>query len=151
MFGLGSAVPLVLTVGSGVLYHLTIKGQSGGPGGGTPWAFLTAAYAVAFAVSAAAWAVLGGGGGAARVWAGPDLRVLLAGALLGLAALGIELGVLLAYRAGWAMGQLSIINAGCVAAVLCVIGVVLSGETMSATRAAGLVVALGGVWLLAKG
>lgn len=145
----GHAVPLFLTVASGVLYHLTIKGQSGG--GSTPWAFLTAAYAVAFVLSAGAWGVLGGGAiGGGRGYAVLDPRVLLGAALLGIAAVGIEVGVLLAYRSGWAMGQLSIINSGCVAVILCLIGVLLSGESMTASRGAGLVVALGGVWLLAK-
>lgn len=138
----GHAIPLVLTVGSGVLYHLALRAQSGAT---TPWAFLTAAYAVAFVLSAAAWGVVGGG--AAPVL---DRRVLIGAALLGLAAVGIELGYFLAYRNGWAMGQVSIVNAGCVAAVLALVGVTLAGEAMSAGRALGLAVALGGVWLLAR-
>lgn len=143
---LGHAVPLVLTVGSGVLYHLAIKGQSGAP---SPWAFLTVAYAVALVLSAAAWGVagLGGGGGAAPCL---DRRVWLGAGLLGLAAVGIEVGYFLAYRAGWGLGQVSIVNAGCVAAVLALVGVTLAGEAMSGMRALGLVVALGGVWLLAR-
>jgi hypothetical protein len=129
----GPAVPILLTVGSGVLYHLSIKAQSGAP---APWAFLTAAYAVAFALSAGAWGLSGGGAAPAL-----DRRVLLGAGLLGLAAVGIELGYFLAYRAGWGLGQISIVNAGCVAAVLALVGVTLSGESMSAMRALGLVVA----------
>lgn len=139
---LGHVLPFALTVGSGVLYHLALKGQSGG---GTPWAFLTAAYAVACLLSAAAWGVAGGGGAPLI-----DRRVLAGAALLGLAAVGIELGYFLAYRAGWGLGQVSIVNAGLVATVLALIGVTLAGESMSAARATGLAVALGGVWLLAR-
>lgn len=143
----GSAVPLVLTVGSGVLYHLTLKAQSGAA---SPWAFLTAAYAVALALAATAWIVSGSLGGGSLAVPVIDRRVLVGAALLGLAAIGIELGVYLAYRAGWGLGTLSMVNAGSVAAVLCLIGVTLSGESMSPSRALGLVVALGGIWLLAK-
>lgn len=145
---LGHAVPILLTASSGVVYHLAIKSQSGAS---SPWAFLTAAYTVALALSAVAWGVTANLGGGA-VAAAPllDRRVLIGAGILGLAAIGIELGVFLAYRSGWGLGTLSIVNAGCVAAVLCLIGVTLAGESMSPTRALGLVVALGGVWLLAK-
>lgn len=145
----GAAVPILLTAGSGVVYHLAIKSQSGAS---SPWAFLTAAYTVALALSAVAWGVtasVGAGGAAAGVTL-LDRRMLIGAGVLGLAAIGIELGVFLAYRSGWGLGTLSIVNAGCVAAVLCLIGVTLAGESMSSTRALGLVVALGGVWLLAK-
>ncbi len=143
----GNAVPLVLTVGSGVLYHLTLKSQSGSA---SPWAFLTAAYAVALVLAGGAWIASGALGGGTMAMPALDRRVLIGAALLGLAAIGIELGVYLAYRAGWGLGTLSMVNAGSVAAVLCLIGVTLSGESMSPSRAVGLVVALGGIWLLAK-
>jgi hypothetical protein len=96
-----------------VLYHLALRG---GGGGGNPWAFLTLAYAVAFALSAGAWATSGGGLPAL------DRRVVVAGVLLGAAAIGIELGYYLGYRSGWAIGSASLINAGCVAALLALIG-----------------------------
>lgn len=143
----GNAVPLMLTVGSGVLYHLTLKSQSGAA---SPWAFLTAAYAAALVLAASAWGVstvLGGGSAALPTI---DRRVLVGAGLLGLAAIGIELGVYLAYRSGWGLGTLSMVNAGSVAAVLCLIGVTLTGESMSPSRALGLAVALAGIWLLAK-
>ena len=127
------------------MYHLALKGQSGAT---SPWAFLTAAYAVALVLSAGAWAVAGGSAGVAPLM---DRRVWIGAGLLGLAAVGIEVGYFLAYRAGWGLGQVSIVNAACVAAVLAMVGMMLSGELMSAMRATGLVVALGGVWLLARG
>ena len=111
---MSQASPLLLTVGSGVLYHLALRG--GGGGGGNPWAFLTLAYAVAFALSASAWGISGGG------LPSIDRRVVTGAALLGAAAIGIELGYYFGYRSGWVIGQASLVNAGCVAALLALIG-----------------------------
>ena len=110
---LAQTSPFLLTIGSGVLYHLALRG---GGGGANPWAFLTLAYAVAFALSAAAWGASGGGLPAI------DRRVVACGALLGAAAIGIELGYYLGYRSGWAIGSASLVNAGCIAALLALIG-----------------------------
>jgi uncharacterized membrane protein len=112
---LGPFLPLLLTVTSGVVYHLALRGQ--GPTA-SPWAFLTVAYAAAFALSALAW-FLSGGGAAAL-----DRRVLGGAVLLGAAAIGIELGYFLGYRGGWALGAASLINAGLVATVLALIAAV---------------------------
>ncbi|HUQ05416.1 MAG TPA: hypothetical protein VM261_23100 [Kofleriaceae bacterium] len=111
---MASLSPLVLTVGSGVLYHLALRG--GGGGGSNPWAFLTLAYAVAFGLSASAWGASGGG------LPPIDRRVVVGAVLLGAAAIGIEVGYYLGYRSGWAIGQASLVNAGIVAAVLALIG-----------------------------
>jgi hypothetical protein len=108
-----SMSPLLLTVGSGVLYHLALRG---GGGGTNPWAFLTLAYAVAFGLSASAWGATGGG------LPEIDRRVVIGAVLLGAAAIGIELGYYLGYRSGWAIGSASLMNAGIVAAVLALIG-----------------------------
>jgi hypothetical protein len=112
----GQVIPLVLTVASGVLYHLALRGQSGSS---NPWAFLAVAYGVAFVLSVVAWGVTSGGAAAVL-----DRRVLGGAALLGGAAIGIELGYYLGYRSGWALGQASLVNAGCVALVLLLIGAV---------------------------
>ncbi len=109
---LASATPLVLTIGSGVLYHLALRGS----GGGNPWAFLTLAYGAALVLSAGAWLATGGGLPAI------DRRVVSGALMLGAAAIGIELGYFLGYRAGWALGQASLVNAACVAAILALIG-----------------------------
>lgn len=112
---LASLSPLVLTVGSGVLYHLALRGGGSG-GGGNPWAFLTLAYGVAFVLSAGAWGASGG------QMPTIDRRVVIGAVLLGAAAIGIELGYFIGYRSGWAIGQASLVNAGLVAALLALIG-----------------------------
>jgi hypothetical protein len=95
-----------------VLYHLALRGS----GGGNPWAFLTLAYGAALVLSAGAWLATGGGLPAI------DRRVVSGALMLGAAAIGIELGYFLGYRAGWALGQASLVNAACVAAILALIG-----------------------------
>lgn len=108
-----SLSPLLLTVGSGVLYHLALRGAGGNS---SPWAFLTLAYGVAMVLSAGAWTASGGGLPAI------DRRIVIAAVMLGGAAMGIELGYYFGYRSGWAIGQASLVNAGCVALVLALIG-----------------------------
>ena len=108
--------PYLMTIGSGVLYHLALRGAGGG--GKSPWAFLTLAYGVAMVLSASAWASSGGG------LPSIDRRVVIAAVMLGAAAMGIELGYFFGYRSGWAIGQASLVNAGLVAVVLALIGAV---------------------------
>jgi len=61
---------------------------------------------------------------------------------------GIELGYLLAYRAGWALATTTGIGYTATMVLVAVIGATCFAEGMSARRAAGLFLAIGAVWLL---
>ena len=78
-------------------------------------------------------------------------RTLNSGTILvGLGALGIELGFLLAYRAGWVISGASLVANSMVAVALLLIGAVAFSEHISMSRAAGIVLCLVGLWLVAR-
>ena len=61
---------------------------------------------------------------------------------------GIEVGYLLAYRAGWPLATTTGITYTTTMVLLAVIGATCFSEGISPRRAAGVVLAIGGVWLL---
>ena len=71
-------------------------------------------------------------------------------AAVGLGALMIELGFLLTYRAAWPVSIASVMMNGIVAVLLLPIGAALFGETITAVRAAGVVLCLLGLSLLQR-
>ncbi|MBL8171143.1 MAG: EamA family transporter [Acidobacteria bacterium] len=70
--------------------------------------------------------------------------------LLGVAALTIEIGFLLAYRAGWNMGEASALSNVTVALALIPIGWLLFKEQLSLRGVIGVACCLLGLYLLAK-
>lgn len=135
-----SLFPFLLTIAGGILYHLAQKHAGSAT---TPWPILVTAYGAGFLGSAVAW------------MATPPSRALSRGELgaavmIGLAALAIEAGFFLAYRAGWTMATASLFSNLAVAATLAVIGVVLFGDALTPSRFAGLVIAALGAWLIVR-
>jgi len=67
---------------------------------------------------------------------------------VGLAILGLELGFLLAYRAGWKVGVAALYSNALVTILLVPVGLLAFRETLDARRLLGLALAGGGLWLL---
>ncbi|HYE80837.1 MAG TPA: EamA family transporter [Clostridia bacterium] len=67
---------------------------------------------------------------------------------LGLAIFGIELGFLLAYRAGWNISLANIISAVAVTLVLILAGITIYHEKLTAVNCAGLLLCLIGIVLI---
>ena len=68
--------------------------------------------------------------------------------LLGASVVGIEIGYLLVYRAGWSLGASVGITYTLTIVTLAVIGAVFFAEQASPRRVAGLLFALAGLWML---
>ncbi len=130
-----------LTIVANVGYHLcqkTIRPDV------SPAATLVATYAVALLVSALLWPWLGQGqaiGTAMRKLGAPSYA-------LGGCVVLLELGFLLAYRAGWDLGVAALYSNAAVALLLLPIGLLAFAEGMDGRRAAGLAFALVGLVLL---
>jgi drug/metabolite transporter (DMT)-like permease len=139
--GVRLSVPLVIVILCGCVYHLAQKAA----GAARPWTLLAIAYGVAFAVTIVP-ALAGTRGG----WA-PSQREWGAGAAIGLAAVGIEAGFFFLYRAGWPLASVSVIANVAVTAILAVAGIAMLGEHLTPARAAGLVLAMAGAALIARG
>lgn len=135
--------PVVLAVFGGVLYHLSQKSV---PKTVSPFAAILCAYAIGIALCAAAF------------WLEPAAQSF--GASLresnwavigvGVSAVLIEIGVLLAYRTGWNISVASVTINIVVALALIPVGLVAYKEHLSARNAAGIVCCLIGLYLISK-
>jgi drug/metabolite transporter (DMT)-like permease len=144
------AALILATVGC-VIYHL---GQKLVPPSAHPMAVLMAAYAVAFILSAVALPWLQPAGTTApwqqayaSMATGPGLRVAL---VLGVGVLLIELGFLLAYRAGGSLQTASVAVNGTAAVLLIPIAVVMFKEAFSLPKILGILLVLAGLGLMSK-
>lgn len=136
-------MPLVLIVVANVAYHL---GQKNVPKGAHPVGAALAMYVVAIAGGLALLPFLPPA--PTRESLGATLHWSIA--LVGLGILGVELGFLLAYRMGWEISTAALTQTVLLALALVPIGVLAYRETWNVSRFAGLVLAIGGLWLLGR-
>lgn len=133
------AIFLVLI--SNVAYHLGLRVI---PRGANPAVATLAAYLVATVATAATLPLL-----ARDVPLGPAWRTLnWSTVVVGLSIVGIELGYLLAYRAGWTLGTASVTANVSLAVVLLGVGTAVFREPWSLPRAAGVGFCVLGLWLV---
>jgi drug/metabolite transporter (DMT)-like permease len=135
------ALSIALTVGSNVLYHIAQKSI---PRGVHPLLSVAVTYAVALLVTLLLWPIAPG--------ATPRLSDLsgLNWATIGVAVaiVGVEVGFLLAYRAGWDVSVGSLVVSAAVALLLVPVGILMFGERLSAANAAGIVLSVLGLVLM---
>jgi drug/metabolite transporter (DMT)-like permease len=136
-----TSFPLVIVIVSGVLYHLAQKIGSTS----RPWPMLAVAYGAAFVIALVLALVRN------DIDRSHPGRESLVGLLLGLSAFGIEAGLFFVYRAGWPFASASVISSVVVTVVLAAIGLFAFGEHLTAMRAAGIVFAMFGAALIARG
>jgi multidrug transporter EmrE-like cation transporter len=135
--------PLLLVVGGSVMYHLSAKSI---PPAFDPMAALIGLYATALA---GAVLVVG----ATRAWRTPAAPMRLwhpTIAMVGVGALLIEMGFLLAYRGGLAVSTTSVVANGIVAVLLVTLGSLWFGEPFTILKVVGVLLCLAGVGLLQR-
>lgn len=139
MFYLSMAIVVV----SNVLYHVAQRSVSRDL---HPLASLFANYGVALALTALLVPFFPD-----KAPLGPSLRAIQWPSLaVGVAIVGVELGFLLAYRAGWNV-SLAVVTSGATLAVLLIpIGILLFRERVSAINLVGIVLCLAGVLLVSR-
>jgi multidrug transporter EmrE-like cation transporter len=138
---LAGLAPLVLTISGGLLYHVAAKSL---PKTVEPLLVLVVAYGTALAVSVVAYVLsppLAGPGPSTRPWH-------LALPLVGLGAVLIELGYVLAYRAAWPVSTASVLTNGVVAMLLVPIGILVFGDSLTIANLIGLALCVVGLALL---
>jgi multidrug transporter EmrE-like cation transporter len=136
-------LPLTLAVAGSLVYHAAAKSI---PKTIDPAAALIGLYATALAGSVVTFALLKAPSAAtslARFWH-PTV------AAVGLGALLIELGFLLAYRGAWPVSTASVIANALVAVLLLPIGALFFAEAITVDRILGVVLCLIGVSLLQR-
>ena len=142
--GLWFWLPIALVVAGNIAYHVGLKGMPSGIHPLSPLVVLFATSAVATLVFRLA------------TDRGASLReeIALAGwrpYVVGIAIVAIELGFLLAYRAGWKISTAVVTANILVAIALLAVGALAFREPVTLSRLAGIVTCLAGLWLVARG
>ena len=117
------------------------------PAGANVGATLASAYVVAALACIAAFPLLTPGKSLAEGFVTVPWHSLA----LGVAIAACEIGVLLAYRAGWPVGTTGVSTSAAMTLILLPIGVLAFGEAMTLSRTAGIAMTVGGLYLLARG
>lgn len=134
--------PLALVVASNSLYHVVAKET---PSGANAFLSLTVTYLVAAGFSAALFLA---GGQTALL---PELKKLNWATLaMGAAVMGLELGYICLYRAGWKISLGSLVGNILLACVLLVVGLLLYKEAVTLRQLAGMAVCAVGLFLVCK-
>ena len=71
-------------------------------------------------------------------------------ALLSISVVGLEVGVIYAYKAGWAVNTASIVQSVFVAVALIFVGAILYNEGINANKIIGIVICLVGLYFINK-
>ena len=128
---------------SNVFYHITAKSL---PAQVDSFFSMTITYLVGAAVSLVLFFTIGNGEPVSQQLAG----INWAPVVLGLAVVGLEVGAIFMYKAGWEVSVGNIVQAIFVAIALLIVGVLVYKEALTVTKVAGIAACLVGIFLLNK-
>jgi drug/metabolite transporter (DMT)-like permease len=129
--------PIGLVVLSNVLYQICAKSV---PRGMDPFASLTITYLVGAAMSAVLYFSLGG-----RDLIREYSRLNWAPIALGIVIVGLEVGFIFAYKAGWQVSTASIVQSAFLSVALIVVGWLLYRESLTWNKLVGVAICLIGL------
>ncbi|MBR5534956.1 MAG: hypothetical protein IKU62_08950 [Ruminiclostridium sp.] len=133
--------PVVLVVLANVAYQICAKSV---PSAMHPLASLTITYAVSAVATGSLYFLLNRGGNLLREYAHMNWAPVLFGFVL----VGLEVGFIYAYKAGWPVSTLSIVQSAFLAAALVIVGFLLYKEAITWNKVAGILICLVGLWVL---
>lgn len=133
--------PLALAVLSNVVYQICAKSV---PEGMDPLASLTVTYLVGAAVSLGLYYALNRNASILREYS----QLNWAPFVLGLVVVGLEVGFIYAYKAGWPVSSAQIVQSAVLGVLLIFVGYFLYHEKLSWNKIAGLLVCLAGLGLI---
>ena len=133
--------PLALVVLSNVFYQICAKAV---PEGMNPFASLTVTYMVAAVISFVLYYVLGKHTNILQEYK----QLNWAPFVLGIVIIGLEVGMIYAYKAGWPVSMAQIVQAAVVTVILIFVGHMIYKETITWNKIAGILVCLAGLGLI---
>ncbi|MBR0441200.1 MAG: hypothetical protein IJK25_04595 [Firmicutes bacterium] len=136
--------PIALIVLSNVFYHICSKQV---PEAVDPMAALTVTYSVGAVTAVIMYFVLNRGEASLLK---EYSSVNWTSVVLGVAIVGLEVGCIYMYRAGWNINTGYMFESAILAVVLLFVGKFLFGEPLTATKLAGVAVCLAGLWLMKR-
>lgn len=135
--------PLALVICSNVLYQICAKSA---PQAANPLASLTVTYTVGAAVSAILYFWLNRGGNLLREYASLNWAPFVFGVVL----VGLEVGYIYAYKAGWPVSTAATVQAAFLAVLLLLVGFFLYQEPISLNKVVGIAICLVGLYFINK-
>jgi len=132
---------LLIAVASGIMYHITQKSINHEV---NPLISLLITYAVAFGVTLVIYQFDGNKPSMTTEFQ----NLNWASFALGIAIVGLELGILLAYRSGWDISKLSLFNNLLVALILIPVGLAVFKEHANLKTFVGILVSLTGLYII---
>ena len=136
--------PIALVVASNVVYQVCAKGV---PNAMDPFASLTVTYLVAAVACLAMFFLAGSGEGLAREYS----KLSWAPFVFGIVIVGLEVGWIFAYRAGWEVSTANVVQSGILAAALVALGFFAYHEALTWTKLLGVAVCIAGISLISLG
>ena len=130
--------PLALVVISNIVYQICAKSA---PASMNPLASLTVTYGVGAVVSGALYFLLNRGGNLFQEYRSLNWAPFV----LGLVIVGLEVGFLYAYRAGWKISTASIVQSAFLAVALVIVGALLYHEKVGWHQLVGVSLCLAGL------
>ena len=133
--------PVALVVLSNTVYQVCAKSV---PEGMNPLASLTVTYLIGAAVSCAMYYILNRDANLFR-----EIRLTnWAPVVLGFVIVGLEVGFIYAFRAGWQVGVTQIVTSAMVAVILIFVGYLLYHEAITWNKIAGIIICVAGLVLI---
>ncbi len=133
--------PIALVVISNTLYQVCAKSV---PDGMNPLASLTVTYLVGAVVSCAMYFILNRNANLLR-----EIRLTnWAPIVLGIVIVGLEVGFIYAFRAGWQISMAQIVSSAVLAVILIFVGYLLYHEAITWNKIIGIIICLAGLVLI---
>ncbi len=133
--------PIALVVLSNVVYHICAKSV---PENMDPFASLTVTYLVGAATSAAAYFISTSGGSLPQAYRNLNWAPIA----LGVAIVGLEVGFIFAYKAGWKVSTASVVQSSFLAVALMIVGAAVYREAITPSKVAGMAICLVGLYFI---
>lgn len=133
--------PVALIVASNVLYQVCAKGV---PEGMDPFAALSVTYGVGAAVSLVFYFLMNRDGALLREYG----QINWAPVVLGLVIVGLEVGYIFAYKAGWPVSAVATVQSAFLAIALLAVGALVYHEPVTRDKVLGVVICLVGLGFL---
>jgi len=135
--------PIVLVVFSNIIYQICAKEV---PKNMDAMASMTITYLVGAVCSAVMYFVMNKNGNLLHEY----MKTNWAPIFLGVSVVGLEVGFIYAYKNGWAVSTVSIVQSAFLAVALIIVGAVLYHEAITVNKVIGIVICLIGLYFINK-
>lgn len=135
--------PIALIVLSNTVYQICAKSV---PAEIDSFASLTVTYLVGAAASAILYFALNKNGNLIKEYS----HLNWSSFVLGIVIVGLEVGCIFAYKAGWPISSMQIVQSAFLAIMLILVGFLVYREAITPTKIAGIVICLIGLYFINK-